>query len=493
MLPAAEFAPDQPPLESGVAGYVNGVLPLTPKSYGPFKTLNTVSNALTGRCQGAASFRGADRSVTNFAGDATKDYKYTPSTATFSDVSRLVGGAYACATDDFWQYAQFGNLVFAVDGTDATQSYDVSTSTNFAAAAGSPPVGRFVVVCREFVVIGRLSTGVNRIQWCGIGAPTFWTIGTQECDEQIFADGGQVMGMVGGQGLIVFLETKIIRGTYISGALIFQFDDLSTDRGCAASMSIAPFQDRIFFLASDGFYMLTGEGLTPIGTQRVDRSFIDGNANLPAVNQTFIYRTIGCVDPAKKLYMVAYPSTDSADGTPDTMLAYDWTIDRWSRANVTLDFMYRARTNAGLTLEDLDVPYPNLDTMPISLDSNALAGSPVETLAAFGTDKKLGFFNGVNMAWTIDSVEGEITPGAKTKVRAARPIMDGGTPSISIAQRDRLNDAKTFGAAVAQNASGRCPVRSHARYQTARATGAAGDTWTHFQGIDVETAEGARR
>lgn len=493
MLPVAAFAPDASPLGSGVSGFVNNVIPLTPQSYGPIKTLTAVSNALTARCQGAASFRGADRSVTNFAGDATKLYKYDPAAVTFSDVSRLVGGAYACAIDDFWSFTQFGNLVFAANGTDAVQTFDVSLSTNFAAAAGSPPVGRFVVICREFVVLGRLATGVNRIQWCGIGAPTFWTNGSQQADEQIFAEGGQVMGLVGGQGLIVFLETRIILGTYVGPGQIFQFDPISTDRGCAASMSIAPWQDRVFFLASDGFYMLTGAGLQPIGDQRVDRSIWFGTDGLPAIHPDYIYRTIGVVDPRNKLYLVAYASTNSADGTPDTVAAYAWTIDRWSRANISIEFMYRARVNAGYTLEGLDVPYPDLDAMSISLDSALLAGSPQETLALFDTTHKLGFLSGQNMAWTIDSIEGEITPGAKTKLRSVRPIMDGGTPSITIYQRDRLNVAKAAGSAVAQNTSGRCPVRSHARYQTARATGAAGDTWTHFQGIDVETAEGARR
>ncbi len=493
MLSVSEFAPDQPPLESGATGYVNNVFPLSRLSYSPIKTLAAVSNALTARCQGAASFRGADRSVTNFAGDATKLYKYDPSTVTFSDVSRTVGGPYACAVDDFWQMAQFGNLVFAVNGTDAVQTFDVALSTNFAAAAGSPPVGRFVVICREFVVIGRLSTGVNRIQWSGIGAPTYWTIGSQQCDEQIFADGGQVMGLVGGQGLIVFLETRIVLGTYVGPGLIFQFDPISTDRGCAAPNSIAPWQDRVFFLSYDGFYMLAGGGITPIGDQRVDRSIWFGTDGLPAVHPDYIYRTIGVVDPARKLYLVAYPSTNSADGTPDTVAAYSWTIDRWSRANISIEFMYRARTSSGYTLEGLDTPYPDLDAMSVSLDSNLLSGTPQETLALFDTNHKLGFLNGQNMAATVDTVEGEITPGRRTKLRSIRPHVDGGTPSVAIGYRDRLNDAVTFGSAVAVNTSGRCPVRSQARFQRARITMPAGDTWSNIQGIDVETDGGAAR
>ncbi len=493
MLAVAEFAPDQPPLETGATGYVNNVFPVTRKSYGPIGTLTAVSNALTARCQGAASFRGADRSVNNFAGDATKLYKYDPSTVTFSDVSRLVGGAYACAIDDFWAFAQYGDLVFAANGTDAVQSFDVASSTNFAAAAGSPPIGRFVVICREFVVLGRLSTGVNRLQWCGIGAPTFWTIGQQQCDEQIFADGGQVMGLVGGQGLIVFLETRIVLGTYVGPGQIFQFDPISTDRGCAASMSIAPWQDRVFFLSYDGFYMLTGGGLTPIGDQRVDRSIWFGSDNLPAIHPDYIYRTIGVVDPARKLYLVAYASTNSADGTPDTVAAYAWTIDRWARADISVEFMYRARLNTGYTLESLDTPYPDLDAMSISLDSNILSGSPQETLALFDTTHKLAFLNGSNMAATVDTIEAELTPGAKTKVRSCRPHVDGGAITVAIAQRDRLNDALTFGSDIAQNASGRCPVRSHARFQKARIKVAAGGTWSHIQGIDAETAEGAGR
>jgi hypothetical protein len=476
------------------------VIAVGPVEYGPIPALTPVSNALTDRCQGAASFRAADRTVFNTAGDEAKLYEYDPTTVTLSDISRLAGGAYATAIDDFWSYANFGSLVFAANGTDALQSFDIVLSTNYAAAAGSPPVARFVVICREFVVLGRLDSGVNRIRWCGIGAPTFWTIGQQQADEQIFADGGQVMGLVGGQGLVVFLETRIILGTYVGPGQIFQFDPISTDRGCAASMSIAPWQDRVFFLSHDGFYMLTGSGLTPIGALRVDQSFWSGSEGLPAVHPDYIYRTIGCVDPVRKLYLVAYASTNSADGTPDTVAAYAWDAGpagRWSRANISIEFMYRARINAGVTLEGLDADNPDLDAMTVSLDSAIFAGSPQETLAVFGTDNKLGFLNGANMAAEIDTQEGELSSGEKVKVASVRPHVKGGLASeieVAVGIRDnKLNDTVRWTADVTQRATGYCRFaakRTKGRIHKARVKIAAGAEWTTFEGVDV-MAQGA--
>lgn len=490
MVPIAEFAPDQPPIETGTSGYVDCVTPRTKASYGPLPALVAVGNALTARCQGAISFRGASGgSVVNFAGDATKLYKWDGTA--WQDVSRLVGGAYATAIDDFWQFTQFGDLAIAVNGTDAPQQFTIDLSANFSVLLGSPPVGRFVASVLEFIVLGRLSTGKNRIQWSGIGAPNFWTIGQQLCDEAIFADGGQVMGIIGGQGMLVFQETAIRLGTFVGPGKIFDFKPISIDRGCAAANSIAAWKDLVFFLSFDGFYMLSPDGIRPIGNQKLDNAFWHGAVGLPAVNPAFIYRVVASVDPDRTRYIVAYPSVNSALGTPDVVLFYDWTIDRWTRATLNLDFLYRARTSLGYTLEQLDVPWPNMDTMPISWDSALLAGSPQEILGAFGTDFKSAFFQGPPMAATMDTIKAQIIPGEKAKIVDLRPNIDGGLPAeitVAIGMTDnKLNDTERWTADVAQNDRGTCKfagLKTKARFHKARVKVAAGANWTHMEGVD---------
>jgi hypothetical protein len=484
MIPFAEFAPDQPRLESGASGHVLNVVPLTAQSYGPLPALAPVGAALDARCQGAASFRGPDGTILNVAGDAAKLYRWDGTN--WNDVSRIAG-PYATAPEQGWSYTQFGGKVLAVNGIDRPQVIDIASPSPFADLTG-PQKARFAATVRDFVMLGQLETDQSAVQWSGINDVASWQSGIDQSDSQSFPDGGRVSGLVGGQYAIIFQETAIRRGTYVGPDLIFQFDAISTERGCAASGSIASYQQLVFFLAADGFFLLSGgESERPIGDQKVDSWFWKN------VNESYLHRISAAIDPSRKLYVVAFPSTNSSGGDPDTLLIYNWTIDRWSRAEVGADMLCRMMNKLGQTMDSLDALYPDLDAMPISLDSALLSGSPLAKLGAFGFDRRMAFFEGGNLAAEIDSVEAQVTPGARTFARAIRPIVDGGTLGVQIGTRERSNDPVVWSAEVSQDAIGFCPVRSSARYHRARVKIDAGEDWTHARGIDVDaTEEGTR-
>jgi len=483
MIPLAEFAPDQPRLESGASGHVLNVVPLTAQSYGPLPAPAPVGAALNARCQGAASFRGPDGTILNVAGDATKLYRWDGTN--WNDVSRI-SGPYATAPEQGWSYTQFGGKVIAANGIDQPQVIDVASPLPFADLVG-PNKARFAATVRDFVMLGQLDTDQSAVQWSGLDDINTWVAGTKQSDIQSFPDGGRITGLVGGQYAIVFQETAIRRGTYVGPDLIFQFDAISTERGCAAPGSIASYQQLVFFLAADGFFLLSGgEGEKPIGDQKVDAWFW---AN---VNESYLHRISAAIDSSRKLYLVAFPSTNSS-GAPDTLLIYNWTIDRWSRAEVGVDILCRMMNKLGETLDSLDAIYPNLDAMPLSLDSVLLSGSPLAKLGAFGFDKRMAFFEGGNLAAEIDSIEAQVTPGGRTFVGAIRPLVDGGTLAVRVGSRERANDPVAWSADVTQIADGACLLRSSARYHRARIKIGANGQWTHAQGIDVEAVEeGAR-
>src|ERR1051325_7268708 len=95
ILPIGEWTPDLADFGGTGSAVVLNCIPLTADSYGPMLTPQVYSSALTARCQGAYAFLGDDGGARVFAGDATKLYLLTAGSApAFSDVSRLVGGAY---------------------------------------------------------------------------------------------------------------------------------------------------------------------------------------------------------------------------------------------------------------------------------------------------------------------------------------------------------------------------------------------------------------
>lgn len=493
-MPLIAFAPllaDLPPRDNPGALVAKNVIPKL-QSYGPFADFSANTDALTARCQGAFSCRDLSGNVHNFAGDATKLYKLDSGGDNWDDVSRTVGGAYTVDTANGWSFTQYGNFVFAQNGTDAMQSFELGVSTDFAAASGSPPIGRFLATCREFVFVGRVASLFNEVRWSPFNDPTAsWAISsTTQADLQDFADGGQVMGLVGGSALTAFQRNAITRGTYIGGDFIWQFDKISRSIGAAAENSIAPFQNDTFFRSDDGFWQLVGgTALKPIGDSRVNRTLLDD------LDPSYPHREVGAIDPQRSLYFYIYPGSGNSSGTPNKGFVYHWPSDRWAQFEMELEFVYPAQSQSGYTLDTLDTPMPSIDGAPqISLDSPIWSGSGRVVLGGFNTSHKQGFFSGAALQATIDTGEFALTPNRRTRIKSIRPVVDGGTVSVTPITRDKPTESPVVGTAVAANAYGACPLNTNARYHRARVQVAAGGTWTHLHGIDdIESSKAGKR
>lgn len=462
------------------------------KSYRPLPAFSSVTSALTARAQGWFSCRDLSGNIHNFAGDATKLYKLSSSGLTWSDVSRTVGGAYATDGSAGWQFTQFGNVVIAVNGTDAPQSYTLGTSTNFAALSGSPPVSRFIATIRDFVWLGRITSANNRVKWSGIADPTAWTISqTTLSDEQDIADGGYIMGLTGGEAGLILQRNAIKRATFVGPPVIFQFDEISKNIGAAAEGSIAAYENDVFFLSDNGFYHCYAQlELKRIGAEIVDKYFLDD------FDQNYPHRITSAIDPQNSLYVVSYPGAGNASGTPNKGLMYHWPTQRWARFEQQVEMIYSAQSQSGYTLDSLDSVNTSIDALPYSLDSVNFTGTGRLQLSAFDTTHKSGFFSGSNMAATVDTNEFQPAPGQRTVITALRPLVDGTslTATVRPITRNLQSQAVTVGSAISLNSLGIANMRTNARYHRFRIEVAAGGTWKHIQGIDdiVWTAGGAR-
>lgn len=479
-IPFGEYLPDLPPYQNQGALEALNVAPKL-IGYGPIQTFAANTTALTARCQGAFSCLSLDGLVFNFAGDATKLYRMASSGTSWSDVSRTVGGAYATDSAGGWSFTQFGNTVIAVNGVDVPQAFTLGTSTNFAALAGSPPTARFAATVKDFVFLGRVSSLQNEVRWCGINDPTSWTVSTTtQADFQDIPDGGIVMGIVGGESATILQRYGISRATYIGAEFIFQFDKISRSIGCMAENSTAAWENNVFFLSDNGFYQLVGaEQMIPIGENKINDYFLQD------FDPTYPQRVVGAIDPAEHRYMVIYPSLAASSGVPDKGLIYHWPTARWSRFEVTLEWIYWAQSQSGYTLDTLDTPMPSIDGAPqISFDSSFWSGTGRRVLSAFNSSHQYGVFSGDNMAATVDTGEFGLTPNGRTFIRSARIITDGGTPSLAPITRNLPTETVMIGSPVAADAIGRHQLRVNSRYVRARATQPAGATWNFLHGID---------
>lgn len=499
-IPFGEWLPDRAPLGVPVSVATN-VIPWV-DGYKAFPSFSVVStNALTAKFQGGLFARDKDSIVYDFAGDATKLYSLVNNAwVSVSGSGNLLSEAgltlvtedgnaisiedYSTSTDDWWEMVQWGETVIAVNGPFNSPQVITLGGANFDALGGNPPRARHIAIVRDFVVLGNINDGTDypsRIRWCGINNSADWTVSaaTQSDYQDLQGDGGWVQKIIGGESGLVFQERAIWRMTYVGSPEIFQFDLFERSRGAFAPQSVIGWGNMVFFLADDGFYIISGgSAAVPIGDGKCDRYFLNdyqsGNAHL----------ITSAIDSVNKIVMWAYPGAGSGSTSTNQILVYNWVYKKWSLVTATIEGFMRYAAQ-GYTMDTLDTINASLDALTSSLDSRAYTGGLL-TLAAFNTSHILGTYSGTSMAATVDTGEVELNKGQRSTVQEIRPLIDGQAAAVTIGTRNLVSDSVAFGSAIAQNASGFCPARTNANYHRFRVT--TSGAFNFIQGLKVKHA-----
>lgn len=481
MLGFGKWRPDQLPLNITVAGDAKGVLP-APDGYAPWSQPAQLSAALSTVGLGGFAAHASTGSLSIFGGTATKLVKYASATS-WTDLTRLVGGAYGVATDETWRMDQYGTRLIATNATDDPQYIDIDAGANFAALSGSPPKARYNKTVGDFVFLYGLVSNRNRLIWSGRNNSDFWTPGTQDCDQQDFPEGGEVNGVAAfGQGRgLVFQEEALRAFAATNDRTIFNFAKLESGVGLLAPDSLVTAGGLALFLSRSGFRVSDGTGPSrSIGTDAVDKWF------QAAVSNSRTTAVRGALDPIRQRVFWIFPT---GSGTVfDKCLVYDIALDAWSYGDVNASFIFPAAT-AGYTADNIQALLTSLgytiETAPFSFDAKFLTGgSPF--LAILDDDFKLAFFSGTAMAATVETGDVQLIPGMRAFVRGARPVTDATAATIAAGTKERAQGSATFGSASAQNDQGLCPLRSSGRFHRFRMAIAEGQTWTHARGVSLD-------
>ena len=464
---------------------LHSVLNVQPRGdgWGPFPSFSAYTEVLPAACRGAFYALKSDGTVVTFAGTSTKLYKLNNTDFTWEDVSLGASTYSALSATAQWQFAQFGNLVFATQANAVLQVFDLSSSSAFANCGGSPPQAAYIAVVGRFLVLSGLLSNPYRIQWSGLNATTTWTSGTNSSDYQDFPDGGIVRGVAGGEAGIIFQDQAIRRMSYVPGSpIIFQIDRITQDKGLYAPYSVIRAGEVIYFYAGQGFHKIVPGGVPEqIGREKVDRTF------LADLDKGHLELFQGAADPRSTRIYWAYRSANGVNpANYDKILGYDPALDRFFTLSVTGEYLLGI-SQTGLTLENLDSISSSLDALTLSLDSYATAVQP--QIAQFSSTHVLGFFSGTNMEATIESAE-QGTDEQRVTLRGFRPITDSATVYGSVTYRDTQALTPTAGSEVLMSSrTGRCDMMRDARYIRYKNRIPAGTTWTFIAGVvpDITT------
>ncbi|TWI18990.1 hypothetical protein IQ15_07016 [Bradyrhizobium yuanmingense] len=383
------------------------------------------------------------------------------------------------SSDAQWQFAQFGNLVFATQKNAVLQVYNLASSSAFADNSGSPPQASYISVVGRFLVLSGLLSNPYRIHWSALNDTTGWTAGTNQSDYQDFPDGGIVRGVAGGEFGTVFQDQAIRRMSYIPGSdLIFQIERIAQDQGLFAPYSIVRAGIYTFFHSAQGFFKIAPGGLPePIGREKVDRTFFND------LDRTELRMFIGASDPRSTRAFWAYKSTSGTTGLYDKIIGYDYVLDRWFTIDMTGEYLL-GMSQPGITLENLDSLSSSIDALGASLDSFAVSTQPL--IAQFSSAHKMGFFSGSNLEATLETAE-QGTDGRRIYVNGFRPVTDATTFYGSASYRETQQDAPTSTAEIVRNSrTGRCDMRRSTRYSRFKVRIPASTAWTFAAGVEPD-------
>ena len=454
-------------------------------SYGPFPEAVPYSASATGKVYGAFSTRDTSGNAYTFL--ATQGQLYKESATVLNNVSRTA--SYTTATDKFFEFVTFGNTTMAANGTDVLQFYTLGSSSQFLdiSASASAPIAAHIATVRDFVFLGNLSTGNNRVQWSRINNPLRYGVSQQfQSDFQdLPGDNAAIQRITGGDFATILTKSSVWRGSYVGAPLIFRFDELAPGIGCLAGGSCARFQGATYFLSSSGFFVFDGNQALPIGNEEIDAYF------LADLNKSFLNRITAVIDPDNKLYIVSYPSVSSTDGLCDKLAIYGWAVQRWTFVEQSLEWLF-INLSGGVTLEGLDV-YGNMETLMYSLDADVWQGGQA-FLGGVDSGHRIIRFTGDDKAARFITGESQIIPDGRAFLRAIRPLVQGSSTTnitVQIGYRDRLIDPILWTNASMMNSTGVCPVRNNARFQRLRMDIA--DGFERAIGADIDyMAEGFR-
>ena len=146
MINFGPWLPDQPDLNNKGVTVATNVVPAA-NGYRSFPGFNQFSNAADARIRGIFAGKDSSESVSLFAGDKNKLYKFTQSNSNLTDVSKSGSPAYTLAGPERWRFVQFGETVIAAGGVNNNlQKFVLGTDSAFADLGGSPPKADFIAV-----------------------------------------------------------------------------------------------------------------------------------------------------------------------------------------------------------------------------------------------------------------------------------------------------------------------------------------------------------
>jgi hypothetical protein len=169
------------------------------------------------------------------------------------------------------------------------------------------------------------------------------------------------------------------------------------------------------------------------------------------------------------------------------LIIYNFKTQKWTYGDAGADYISDASTSA-TTLEGLDSISSSIYALPVSLDSILYMGGKYFLGGTSGA--YVVTYNGLPATGQI--VTGDLNAGGRSVVTLARPQVDNGSATVSVASRTLLNQSLSYSAAVAADSDNRVSLRSNGNYHRFTVV-PTGSNWSTAVSLDIElSGQGTR-
>ncbi len=362
------YAPDVDPTIEGVITDCSAFVPSERGMEGAPSAVDLGIDALVAACYGALTVRDLDDSFRTIA--ATREGLFELSGTTWADVTRAVGGAYACGAEDFWRFAQFGDTTLAINKADILQE---SASGAFSDVVNAPKAAIIETVGNNVVLANtnEATYGDSPNRWwvSATRDHTDWVpnVNTGCATNTLVSTPGRIFAARRfGEQVVFYKERSMYIGTFVGAPLILDVQQIPGDAGCSsqeAVVNVGTADNPVhIFMGADDFWRFDGARPMPLGSPLRKTVFAE-------LNGTYAYKIKTLHDRINSRIYFYYPSS-SGGGAIDKCVVYHYKENRWGRDDRTIEAALEFLTG-GITYDTLDDYYATYDDLPsdISYDS----------------------------------------------------------------------------------------------------------------------------
>lgn len=221
-----------------------------------------------------------------------------------------------------------GNVAKAIDTSNFPSAMDPPVAVNICFVAGPQQM----IVALGCNAIGSSTLDPNLVRWCDQSNFLVWTpSGTTLAGSYRIPSGSKIVGGLPTPSFTaIWTDIDMWLMTYLGGSgsvgaqLVWGFNKVMGSTGLLAPNACAVYQNRVFYLSSNGMFMFNGNALTLIPCPVWDKFW--KNVNRQQINKVNLQ-----VNSYFQEIAIAFPSA-TGDGTVDSRITYNireniWTYD----------------------------------------------------------------------------------------------------------------------------------------------------------------------